>query len=169
MCMLTHPGISRTLRPTPQANISEVRLLHHLNTKAASYWLWLPLSVSPRNLQESWKASVSRWVWSWEPTAGQWERSSRDMSLETPCGNKTINSETPEPREGQTEPCHIQQQLIFLDKSGVIWTAAAWGQYFSDSSSREKPQYCKSLFHAVMNPRVNSGFRVIQRDHITKL
>lgn len=138
MCMCIYPGISRTSPPTPQANISEAIFLHHLSSNVASCWFWLPLSVSQRNLQGFWKASVSRWVWSWEPSLGQWEWSSRDVSLETPCGNKTINSETPESRQGQTEPCCMQNQLIFLEKSSVIQITAARRRYLSDSSSGEK-------------------------------
>lgn len=136
--MLRHPGIGRAPCPTTQLNISEGIIPHYLSSKAASYWLWPPLLVSQRNLQESWKASASCGVWSQEPTPEQWERSSRDISSETPCGNTTINSETPEPREGHAEPCSMQQQLIFPDTSGVIWTTAAQGQYSSDSSSKEK-------------------------------
>lgn len=131
--------------PGNQQDISEVIFLHHLRSKTISAWLWPPFSVSQRNFQGSWKASVSHRVWSREPSPGQWEWSSRDVSLQTPCGNKTINAETPQLREGQTEPCCMQKQLIYLDKSSVIWITAARGQDLSESSMRNES--CDTVNH----------------------
>lgn len=69
---------------------------------------------------------------------------------ESPCGNKSTKSETPELREGWREPHCGQELLIFLDKSIMMWNRShaahrVRGSFSCDFSWRDRFE-CKRFF-----------------------
>lgn len=83
---------------------------------------------------------------------------------ESPCGNKTIKSETPEPREGWREPRCVQELLIFLDKSIMMWNRShavhrVQGSFSCDFSWHDRFAHKLLFFFFFKRKRPNTVWR----------